>query len=98
LLPRERRELYLQALGHSYREITTLTDSTLTVVNRRLSERRAKLRRLGSQTRRHVQPPADADRSRRSQAVVVFGTKFRDQFLFASPRGTGGNLGFPGVL
>jgi RNA polymerase sigma factor (sigma-70 family) len=47
LLPRERRELYLQALGHSYGEIATLTNSTLTAVNRRLSEGRAKLRRLG---------------------------------------------------
>jgi DNA-directed RNA polymerase specialized sigma24 family protein len=32
LRPRERRELYLQALGYSYDEIAALTDSTYTAV------------------------------------------------------------------
>jgi RNA polymerase sigma factor (sigma-70 family) len=46
LKTRERRDLYLLALGYRYREIAELTDSTYTAVNRRLSEGRAQLRRL----------------------------------------------------
>jgi DNA-directed RNA polymerase specialized sigma24 family protein len=45
LKPRERRELYLKALGYRYDEIAEVTGSTLTAVNRRLSEGRAQLRR-----------------------------------------------------
>lgn len=46
LKDRERRELYLRALGYSYREIAEMTDSTYTAINRRISEGRAKLARL----------------------------------------------------
>jgi len=46
LKPRERRELYLLALGHSYDEIATMTGSSYAAVNRRLAEGRAELRRL----------------------------------------------------
>lgn len=46
LKPRERRELYLHALGYSYREIAARTASTYIAVNRRISEGRAHLRRL----------------------------------------------------
>ena len=49
LKPRERRELYLHALGYSYHEIADLTDSTYTAVNRRITEGRAKLRRLAAE-------------------------------------------------
>jgi DNA-directed RNA polymerase specialized sigma24 family protein len=45
LKDRERRELFLQALGYGYHEIASLTDSTYTGVNRRLAEGRAQLRR-----------------------------------------------------
>jgi DNA-directed RNA polymerase specialized sigma24 family protein len=41
---RERRELFLQALGYRYEEIATMTGSTYTAVNRRLAEGRAQLR------------------------------------------------------
>ena len=41
--PRERRELFLQAAGYSYAEISTLTGSTYTAVNRRLTEGRRQL-------------------------------------------------------
>ena len=51
LKARERRELYLQALGYGYDEIAALTGSTYTAVNRRLTEGRAQLRRLGNQRR-----------------------------------------------
>jgi DNA-directed RNA polymerase specialized sigma24 family protein len=43
LKPRERRDLLLQAAGYSYTEIATLTDSTYTAVNRRLTEGRRRL-------------------------------------------------------
>lgn len=46
LKARERRDLYLLALGYRYREIADLTDSSYTAVNRRLSEGRAQLHRL----------------------------------------------------
>ncbi|MDQ6806358.1 MAG: hypothetical protein M3065_15655 [Actinomycetota bacterium] len=46
LKARERRELYLQGAGYSYREICELTGSSYTAVNRRISEGRAQLRRL----------------------------------------------------
>jgi DNA-directed RNA polymerase specialized sigma24 family protein len=46
LRPRERRDLYLQALGLRYREIARATGSSYTAVNRRLTEGRAHLRRL----------------------------------------------------
>jgi RNA polymerase sigma factor (sigma-70 family) len=46
LKERERRELYLQAMGYSYDEIARLTGSSHTGVNRRLAEGRAHLRRL----------------------------------------------------
>ena len=55
LKARERRELYLQALGYGYDEIAALTGSTYTAVNRRLTEGRAQLRRLGNQRRDHPQ-------------------------------------------
>ena len=53
--PRERRELYLHALGYSYDEVAALTDSTYTAVNRRITEGRAKLRRLAAENGAH--PP-----------------------------------------
>jgi DNA-directed RNA polymerase specialized sigma24 family protein len=46
LKPRERRELYLQALGYRYSEIAKATGSSYTAINRRLSEGRARLRAL----------------------------------------------------
>jgi DNA-directed RNA polymerase specialized sigma24 family protein len=46
LKPRERRDLYLQALGYRYHEIAKATGSSYTAVNRRLSEGRARLRAL----------------------------------------------------
>jgi DNA-directed RNA polymerase specialized sigma24 family protein len=49
---RERRELFLQALGYGYEEIAALTGSSYTAVNRRLSEGRAQLRRLGRERHR----------------------------------------------
>lgn len=46
LKPAERTALYLQALGYRYREIGTATGATYTAVNRRITEGRARLRRL----------------------------------------------------
>jgi DNA-directed RNA polymerase specialized sigma24 family protein len=46
LKPRERRDLYLRALGYRHNEIAELTDATYTAVTRRLTEGRAQLRRL----------------------------------------------------
>ena len=65
LKARERRELYLQALGYGYDEIAALTGSTYTAVNRRLSEGRAHLRRLGSERHDHPQHGESEDPSRR---------------------------------
>jgi DNA-directed RNA polymerase specialized sigma24 family protein len=45
LKPAERRDLFLQALGFSYREIAEITDSNYTAVNRHISEGRTKLQR-----------------------------------------------------
>jgi DNA-directed RNA polymerase specialized sigma24 family protein len=42
---RERRDLFLQALGYRYDEIAAMTGSSYTAVNRRLAEGRAELRR-----------------------------------------------------
>jgi DNA-directed RNA polymerase specialized sigma24 family protein len=42
---RERRDLFLQALGYRYEEIAAMTGSSYTSVNRRLTEGRAQLRR-----------------------------------------------------
>jgi DNA-directed RNA polymerase specialized sigma24 family protein len=42
---RERRDLFLQALGYRYDEIAAMTGSSYTSVNRRLAEGRAQLRR-----------------------------------------------------
>jgi DNA-directed RNA polymerase specialized sigma24 family protein len=56
LKARERRELYLQALGYRYKEIAEATGSTYTAVNRRLTEGRAQLRRLA----RERDQPEDA--------------------------------------
>jgi DNA-directed RNA polymerase specialized sigma24 family protein len=55
LKARERRDLYLQALGYRYKEIADLTASSYTAVNRRLAEGRAHLRRLA---REHDEPEA----------------------------------------
>lgn len=46
---RERRDLYLKALGYRYSEIADATGSSYTAVNRRLSEGRARLRQLASE-------------------------------------------------
>ena len=46
LKPRERRDLYLHALGYRYNEIAQATGSSYTAVDRRLKEGRAQLRRL----------------------------------------------------
>jgi DNA-directed RNA polymerase specialized sigma24 family protein len=46
LKTRERRDLYLQALGYGYSEIAKATGSSYTAVNRRLSEGRGRLRAL----------------------------------------------------
>jgi RNA polymerase sigma factor (sigma-70 family) len=46
LKPREREALYLKALGYRYREIAALTGSSYTAVNRRITEGRARLRKL----------------------------------------------------
>jgi hypothetical protein len=43
---RERRELLLSAGGYTYEEIATATTSTYTAVNRRITEGRARLRRV----------------------------------------------------
>jgi DNA-directed RNA polymerase specialized sigma24 family protein len=50
LLPRERRDLYLHACGFKYQEIAHMTRSTYTAVNRRITEARARLRRLTADT------------------------------------------------
>ena len=55
LKPAERTALYLQALGYRYREIGAATDASYTAVNRRLTEGRARLRRIGRE--RANQPP-----------------------------------------
>jgi DNA-directed RNA polymerase specialized sigma24 family protein len=55
LKPAERTALYLQALGYRYREIAGATDVSYTAVNRRLTEGRARLRRLARD--RADQPP-----------------------------------------
>jgi DNA-directed RNA polymerase specialized sigma24 family protein len=44
LKPRERRDLFLSALGYRYIEIARMTASTYTAVNRRITEGRACLR------------------------------------------------------
>ena len=44
LKPRERRELFLQALGYRYRELALLTGTSYTAVNRRINEGRKNLR------------------------------------------------------
>jgi DNA-directed RNA polymerase specialized sigma24 family protein len=46
LKPAERTALYLKALGYRYREIASVTDASYTAVNRRLTEGRARLRRI----------------------------------------------------
>ncbi len=46
LKARERRDLYLHALGYRYHEIAKATGSSYTAVDRRLKEGRAQLRRL----------------------------------------------------
>ena len=46
LKPQERRDLILLAGGYRYVDIARLTDSTYTAVNRRISEGRARLRRI----------------------------------------------------
>ena len=46
LKPVECTALYLQALGYRYREIASVTDASYTAVNRRLTEGRARLRRI----------------------------------------------------
>jgi DNA-directed RNA polymerase specialized sigma24 family protein len=45
LKARERRELFLQAVGYRYEEIAAMTGASYTAVNRRLAEGRAQLRR-----------------------------------------------------
>ena len=55
LKPAERTALYLQGLGYRYHEICTITDASYTAVNRRLTEGRARLRRLTRE--RESQPP-----------------------------------------
>jgi DNA-directed RNA polymerase specialized sigma24 family protein len=47
LKPRERRTLYLHALGYRYAEICRLTGFTYTAVNRYITEGRRALRRGG---------------------------------------------------
>jgi DNA-directed RNA polymerase specialized sigma24 family protein len=44
--PRDRRALFLKAIGYSYRDMMHITDATYTAVNRRIIERRAALRQL----------------------------------------------------
>jgi DNA-directed RNA polymerase specialized sigma24 family protein len=44
--PNERLALHLQALGYRYSEIEQATGASYTAVNRRLTEGRARLRRL----------------------------------------------------
>lgn len=51
----ERTALYLQAPGYRYREIGAVTDASYTAVNRRLTEGRARLRRIARE--RDSQPP-----------------------------------------
>jgi DNA-directed RNA polymerase specialized sigma24 family protein len=57
---RERRELFLQAVGYRYEEIAAITGSTYTAVNRRIAEGRAELRRLERHRRTGARrsPPA----------------------------------------
>ena len=55
LKPAERTALYLKALGYRYREIASVTDASYTSVNRRLTEGRARLRRIAHE--RDSQPP-----------------------------------------
>ena len=55
LKPAERTALYLQALGYRYHEIAAITDASYTAVNRRLTEGRARLRRIARE--RESQPP-----------------------------------------
>ena len=57
LKPAERTALYLQALGYRYREIAGATDASYTAVNRRLTEGRARLRRI-ARDRADQPPPA----------------------------------------
>lgn len=61
LKPREREALYLQGLGYSYQEIATLTNSTYTAVNRRLTEGRARLRDLVREHEHRQQPDDRSD-------------------------------------
>ena len=69
---RERRELYLQALGYSYGEIAALTDSTYTAVNRRVTEGRAKLRRLAAETAPLPRADSAGGRQRQSPPLHPF--------------------------
>ena len=46
LKPAERQALGLQACGYDYREIAAITGATRTAVNRRITEGRARARRL----------------------------------------------------
>jgi DNA-directed RNA polymerase specialized sigma24 family protein len=50
--PRERRDLYLKALGYSYNEIAERTGSTYTAVDRHIKEGRARLRKLARERER----------------------------------------------
>ena len=66
LKPREREALYLKALGHSYEEIAALTNASYTAVNRRISEGRARLRKLARE--RDTRSEAEAGRNPAPQA------------------------------
>ena len=66
----ERRDLYLQALGYRYKEIAEATGSTYTAVNRRLTEGRARLRRLA---RDRDQEPGDASDEENGEGARVDG-------------------------
>jgi DNA-directed RNA polymerase specialized sigma24 family protein len=70
LKPREREALFLKALGYSYNEIARLTDSTYTAVNRRLTEGRARLRRLA---RDRGEEPGDASDDEDSEGARAGG-------------------------
>ena len=70
LKPREREALVLQALGYSYKEIAEATGSTYTAVNRRLTEGRARLRRLA---RDRDQEPDDASDEEDGEGARVDG-------------------------
>jgi DNA-directed RNA polymerase specialized sigma24 family protein len=59
LKPREREALYLKAVGYRYQEIATLTGSTYTAVTRRITEGRARLRRLAASAPRPSTRPAE---------------------------------------